>query len=152
MNDLGICFEDGIGVQKSLEQAAAWFAKASERGARSLPAWCSPVTRVAGLVQGHHNYARMLEKGLGVPADRKKVRMSVHARVRVRVYVVWCARARAQSLWCWVSLVSHAPLQALELFLRAADSWGPSRVEADRLKAEIEANTATPIESAPAPV
>lgn len=32
MNDLGICYEDGIGVDKSLSDAAAWFAKASERG------------------------------------------------------------------------------------------------------------------------
>ena len=68
---------------------------------------------MAGLIQGHHNYARMLEKGLGVPTDKKK---------------------------------------ALELFLKAADSWAPSRVEADRLKAELDANTANATIEAPAPV
>lgn len=59
-----------------------------------------------GLVQGHHNYARMLEKGLGVAMDKKK---------------------------------------ALELFQKAAD-WPAARAEAERLKAELEANTATSME------
>ena len=57
MNELGLCYEDGIGVPRCEDKAFEWFTKAVENGAGAC---------------AEHNLARCYRKGIGTKVDKEK--------------------------------------------------------------------------------
>lgn len=59
MNELGLCYEDGIGVPIDYENAFKWFSKAVENNAGAC---------------AEHNLARCYRRGRGTPVDKEKAK------------------------------------------------------------------------------
>ena len=57
MNELGLCYEHGLGVPRCDDKAFEWFTKAVENGAGAC---------------AEHNLARCYRKGIGTKVDKEK--------------------------------------------------------------------------------
>ena len=57
MNELGLCYEHGLGVPQCEEKAFEWISKAVEKGAGAC---------------AEHNLARCYRKGIGTKVDKAK--------------------------------------------------------------------------------